>query len=360
MNENASIASKIILMLLLLALNSAARSEIYICTSPAGQTKYQDSPCEDGRGAISSIKKTTETAGDETYCRAIQQLSTQIAQLMHKGVPSTLVYDELGAQTTLSDKEITSVVNYVYSYKAVNYTPYRIGTLSNGKCMTGNWIGPTKTTPPESISRSSTGTGFIITQDGHIITNNHVVEACETAKIIINDNKMEGTIVARSTELDLAVIKSDAQVNPPSFRINEAILGETISVAGFPLTGILSSDLNITNGIVSAVRGMRDESVTFQITAPTQPGNSGGPVLDERGNVIGIVVSKLSSLWTLARTRDLPQNVNFAIHASYAIEFLKQNGVRPRDNESSILIDTKATAAYAKGFVVALECLSSN
>src|SRR4029077_18418126 len=104
--------------------------------------------------------------------------------------------------------------------------------------------------------------------------------------------------------------------------------GEEIIVIGFPLKGLLSSAPTITTGIVSSLAGLRDDRTRFQISAPVQPGNSGGPVLDKSGNVVGMVVSKLNVLRIARMTGDIPQNVNFAIPVSILTSVLDANSVK--------------------------------
>jgi S1-C subfamily serine protease len=112
--------------------------------------------------------------------------------------------------------------------------------------------------------------------------------------------------------------------------------GETVVTYGFPLSGLLSSGPTLTTGDVSALAGLRDNPLHFQISAPVQPGNSGGPLLDAQAHVIGVVVSKLNAARIARMTGgDIPQNVNFAIKGSEALAFLAANGVQPALEESA-------------------------
>ena len=107
--------------------------------------------------------------------------------------------------------------------------------------------------------------------------------------------------------------------------------GESVVTYGFPLTGLLSSGPTLTTGDVSALAGLRDNPLNLQISAPVQPGNSGGPLLDSQANVIGIVVSKLNAARIAEMTGgDIPQNVNFAVKGTEGLAFLRANGVQPK------------------------------
>ena len=104
---------------------------------------------------------------------------------------------------------------------------------------------------------------------------------------------------------------------------------------GFPLTGALASGGNVTTGIVTALAGLADDSRFLQVSALVQPGNSGGPLLDRNGTVVGVIVSKLNALSVASVTGDIPQNVNFAIKASVAAAFLDAQGVAHDDNAAT-------------------------
>ena len=136
----------------------------------------------------------------------------------------------------------------------------------------------------------------------------------------------------------------------------QAVLGETATVAGYPFGGLLASDLHVTSGNISALAGVGDDSTHLQITAPVQPGNSGGPLLDESGNVIGVVVSRLNALGVARATGAIPQNVNFAIKGSVARMFLEIHGVPYDRADSRKELSTQAIADLARGFTVAVEC----
>ena len=132
--------------------------------------------------------------------------------------------------------------------------------------------------------------------------------------------------------------------------------GEDIVVAGFPLHGLLTSDINVTKGIVSALAGPGDDRRFIQITAPIQPGNSGGPVLDASGHVVGVVVARLDALKLARRTGRLPQNVNFAISEGAARAFLDAHDVPYKTARSNRTMPTADIAAKAKGYTVLIEC----
>jgi S1-C subfamily serine protease len=207
----------------------------------------------------------------------------------------------------------------------------------------------TNTNPPSaraSIAAPApltSGSGFFVTQTGHILTNAHVVNGCEAIAIKPKgDAEIAARIVATNKNDDLAILKVDRRVERvvPLRAGRPPRAGETVVVFGFPLSGVLASTGNATTGIITALAGLRDDPHLLQISAPVQPGNSGGPVLDASGHLVAIVVGKLDSLRVVQAIRDIPQNVNFAIKASTAADFLDAHGISytsgPDNKETSI------------------------
>ncbi len=185
--------------------------------------------------------------------------------------------------------------------------------------------------PPDRESPSRSGTGFVVA-DGKVMTNNHVVDECR--RMVIRNasgTRFPARVDATDRRRDLALMTVSAAAGPPlTFRDNPPVQrGENVVTYGFPLSGLVSSGPTLTTGDVSALTGLRDNPMHIQISAPVQQGNSGGPLLDAQGNVIGVVVSKLSAARVAAVTGDIPQNVNFAIKGTEALAFLRANGVRP-------------------------------
>ena len=181
---------------------------------------------------------------------------------------------------------------------------------------------------PGDKSKFSSGTGFFVNRDGYVLTNDHVAGECEAVAVLPDRGEpMAGRVVARDPTNDLAILKTDIRpAKVAAFRIGSR-LGEPVAVFGFPLSDVLASTGNFTLGNVTATAGLRDDSRFLQISAPVQSGNSGGPLLDHNGNYVGVVTAKLNALKIMVSKGDLPQNVNFAIKAAVAANFLDTNGV---------------------------------
>jgi serine protease Do len=200
------------------------------------------------------------------------------------------------------------------------------------------------------------GTGFFVAVDGHIITNFHVTDGC---KRIETREGAQLQNIGNNQRLDLALLRLNGAARKPtaSFRDGEPVIGEQVVAFGFPLTGILSSSGKVTTGIVSGAAGLRDNPVNFQISAPVQPGNSGGPLFDQSGNVIGIVVSKLDAAKVSQLTGDIPQNVNFAIKSAEVVRFLRGNGINPIVGKESAPLKTETIASSGQSVTIQLICI---
>ena len=205
----------------------------------------------------------------------------------------------------------------------------------------------------KSLKIASRGTGFFINKDGHVLTNYHVVEDCQEIKT------PEGTLlqeVAHDKRNDLAVLKGSSVSQAAEFRLARLVLNERVAAAGYPLPGVLSSGLKITQGTLNALAGLNNDTRYVQISTPIQPGNSGGPLLDQSGHVIGVITAKLNALLTAMATGDIPQNVNFALRDSVAKAFLDANGVRYSESPTLAPVDEPALAQIAQQFPIALIC----
>ena len=205
------------------------------------------------------------------------------------------------------------------------------------------------------------GSGFVIgrnRQTTFIVTNHHVVEDCAKVTVVYAGKSYEASVLAKDANSDLALLETNIpNAQPASFsRLSRARLGEAVTAAGYPLQGLLSKSLNVTGGNISALAGLGDDAKHLQITAPLQPGNSGGPLLDASGNVVGVAASKLNAIAAAELTDDLPQNVNFAIKAALVRSFLDIHGVDYQRLPSETKLEPEQLAEHARQFTVAVHC----
>ena len=182
---------------------------------------------------------------------------------------------------------------------------------------------------PKAKAVASTGTGFYISSDT-IVTNFHVVNDCSELRLNKSGADQGAVrVLATSRADDLAALRPEAPGKSfLKLRVGAPIkAAEPVLVFGYPLAEALSSAGNTTLGNITALAGVRDDSRYIQISAAVQPGNSGGPAIDEAGRLMGVVVAKLNALAIARITGDIPQNVNFAIKVSTLVTFLEAHGI---------------------------------
>jgi S1-C subfamily serine protease len=175
---------------------------------------------------------------------------------------------------------------------------------------------------------ASSGSGFAISSDGYVITNNHVIDGCQQVVVHTKSDEIKVRIVTFDPQNDLALLKGDFRpttVLPLSTTRPELL--QDIYVAGFPFGNELSSSIKVTKGIISSLTGIGNNFSNIQIDAALQIGNSGGPIVDDMGNVIAVAVSKLDAKYMFENFGVIPENTNFGIKASVVRSLLDSNGV---------------------------------
>ena len=234
----------------------------------------------------------------------------------------------------------------------------QMGIWANDKFVGASNVGvivpPVNASPPTSAAPlNSSGTAFRVS-NGQFVTNHHVIEGCTTLKV---GGFQGGRVLASDTINDLALIAIPNDSGEiVSVRTTRTQLNEAVTAAGFPLRSLGLSGLTITNGTISSLSGLKGDTGQVQISAPVQPGNSGGPLLDSAGNVIGVVSGKLNAMKVAGIIGDVPQNVNFAISSNALRAFLDAKGVNYKEAGNERELTGVQIAARASGFTVLVEC----
>jgi S1-C subfamily serine protease len=230
--------------------------------------------------------------------------------------------------------------------------------------------------PAPGAAQSYSGSAFEVSDEGHLLTNHHVVASCRTIHLKKGGLEDVVQLVASDAQKDLAVLFDAGRMadrmshrrmmggaSLPFARFpgdnHHLLYGESIVVAGFPLPDFLGS-INVTTGTVSAMNGPNNDETVFQITAPVQGGNSGGPVLNSRGTVVGVVVATLDPIKVQKYSGDVPQNVNFAIQGKIARDFVRKSigTVAVDDGASAAEWLTTSIATYATQITYQVVCLN--
>jgi len=203
-----------------------------------------------------------------------------------------------------------------------------------------------------SIVRS--GSGYLIDKKGHVVTNAHVIDGCS----IITTGKNNTAEILRADENnDIAIIKTSdiEEYRAMSFANQDPALGQRIFVSGFPLNEILEN-LNFTSGTVSSEVGWLQNINEFQFTAPIQPGNSGGPILNEYGGVVGMSVASVSNKKFEELMDTLVQNINFGIRQSSIQSLLEQENIKYEKGNPKWFASEEAVAKEAKSGTILIKC----
>lgn len=185
---------------------------------------------------------------------------------------------------------------------------------------------------PDDPPEGAQGSGFVIDTDGDILTCAHIFEKEKKASVWIKGKRYEADVVAKDEDNDLALLKITGNEKPgvkplPIAVSPEYKMGEDVYTIGFPLSDLLGNSPRLNKGLVSSAVGEKDNPDHLQVSVETQPGNSGSPLLNKDGQVIGIMQSTLNPMNVLARTGgNLPQNVNFAAKANILRDFIKEKG----------------------------------
>jgi S1-C subfamily serine protease len=212
----------------------------------------------------------------------------------------------------------------------------------------------------QQLKAVGNGTAFAINSAGEFLTNYHVVKGCTALRMHWNGVGHDATVINSDEQNDLAVVRSSGGgIEPLHFREGKGIRpGDGIVALGFPYSGLLSTNAQVTTGDVSALTGIRDDIRFMQLTAPVQPGNSGGPLLDLSGNVVGVVSARINELAVVQATGSLPQNINFAIKSAVIRAFLEAHQITYEMAPSSAKLEPADVAETAMKSTLLLECLS--
>ncbi|TAE89003.1 MAG: serine protease, partial [Verrucomicrobia bacterium] len=179
-------------------------------------------------------------------------------------------------------------------------------------------------------SEATYGSGVFVTER-HIVTNSHVVGKAKRVAVGLGNKETWADVIAVSKDFDLALLTiTPNSLNGVALSIapNEPALGQRVRAYGYPLPMMQGYTMKATEGIISGLFGERDNPLHFQTTAPMQPGNSGGALLDEQNQLLGVAVASLDKIVVAKATGRLPENVNFGIHRDVITRFLEQQKIK--------------------------------
>lgn len=237
-----------------------------------------------------------------------------------------------GEAMSPDDRRLLQEIELRVGHQGVAAAQARVLKLAKGEFQTAA-AAPSSVEPsvPSGAPIKGTGSGAIVSAEGHVLTAAHVVENASAVRVICGAGILDAKVLALDSANDLALL----QVSGPKTPLSRLTLGqlETVRMGqhcctiGFPSPKVQGAAPKCTDGIISSVDGPAGDLRLWQVSCPIQPGNSGGPLLDEHGRLIGVVVSTLNSARFYEATGAIPQNVNYAIKAVYAYPMLAKYGI---------------------------------
>jgi S1-C subfamily serine protease len=208
-----------------------------------------------------------------------------------------------------------------------------------------------------------TGTGFVVSATGHVVTNQHVVDGCvgDIHGNLSGEPPVVLRLVSTDETNDLALLQAPLSSFKEVAIIRDKAIhpGDGVVAIGYPFHGLLTSDFTVTTGIVSSLSGILNDTRFLQISAAVQPGNSGGPLLDSAGQVVGMVAAKLNALKFAKATGDMPENINFVIKTGALRDFLDNSVVAYQTSETKTELKTADIARTARAYTLLISCTAT-
>ncbi len=203
------------------------------------------------------------------------------------------------------------------------------------------------------------GTGFVVSANGHVVTNAHVVQGCvgDIQGNPTGEAPAKLRLVSSDETNDLALLQATGTFKDiAKIRDKPIQSGDSVVAIGFPFHGLLTSDFTVTTGIVSSLSGVFNDTRFLQISAAVQPGNSGGPLLASNGDVVGVVAAKLNAIKFARATGNIPENINFAIKTGALRDFLDNSVVPYQISDAKEELRTADIARNARAFTFLISC----
>jgi S1-C subfamily serine protease len=265
---------------------------------------------------------------------------------------------------------LPALANCVVKVKATGVANAGDFAVSAPKPAAAKPVGATAPAPPNGTQPvkstktvGKTGTGFVISANGHVVTNQHVVDGCvgDIHGNLSGEPPITLRVVSSDETNDLALLQAPISSIKEVATIRDKAIhpGDAVVAIGYPFHGLLTSDFTVTTGIVSSLSGVLNDTRFLQISAAVQPGNSGGPLLDSAGQVVGMVAAKLNALKFAKATGDMPENINFAIKTGALRDFLDNSVVSYQTSETRAELKTADIARNARAYTLLISCTAT-
>ena len=331
----------------LLVAGSVHAQKIYKWTDSAGNVQYTQTPPPVGVDAEQQKVAQKEVSDlRRKYCAAIRDIAYRMAFNSNRSIADAdAAARELETREGIDVDQIAlrELVNFVYAGARSGYRGFpsneasEIAGRAHNACLGGSFgkLGRAPATaradaaqngaaPTTPKADTFTGTGWVT--HGLIATNYHVIEGKDRIRVRFADGRESTAFVGETDkDNDVALLRIGGQL-PPGLPLAgaEAAIGAEVFTMGYPHTAIMGNNAKLTTGIVNSTTGLQDDPRIYQISVPVQSGNSGGPLLNRRGEVVGLVTAKLSAAQVYKWTGDLPQNVNYAVKVRFLSALLQR------------------------------------
>lgn len=349
--QGARLATLALLLVAAVASPDVAAQKIYQWVDEHGNTQFTQTPPPEGIKTESrEMAQTVLTDERRAYCAEIRGLAARLSTLRRQGMSGTTASEsirevEVSEGLDVSEVALRELVNFVFAGGRQRDYDIDVSGRAHAACIGGSFgkLGRTlakagqaggakkpAAAGKEAPRGTSTGTGWIT--HGLIATNYHVIKGHHDVKVRFANGREATAFVGDYDETnDVALLRVGGQL-PPGLPLagGEASIGADVFTLGYPLTDIMGSNAKLTTGIVNSTTGLRDDPRLYQISVEVQAGNSGGPLVNLDGAVVGLVTAKLSAAQVYRWTGDMPQNVNYAVKVSF-LEKLLRNG-SPAEN----------------------------
>lgn len=346
----------------------ATAQQVYKWVDENGQVQFTQTP-PPNQAEFETRDMSSQQVSDErrAYCAAIRDFAREIATVAARGVPITAANDhvrqvEARYRVDVDQIAMRELVNYVYSNTSRGRYDPSVAGRAHDACLNGSFgkqgrAGGTTAdggTDGRRRAGTSSGTGWV--SRGVIVTNHHVVEDRRRLRVrFANGDERPARLLTSSTDDDIALLSVQGDL-PDGLPIApyEGSIGMDVFTLGYPHTDIMGSNAKLTSGIINATTGLRDDPRLYQISVAVQSGNSGGPLVNLNGEVIGVVTAKLSVDAVYRATGDMPQNVNYAVKTYPILKLMNQAGVSVTTSTPVAGSLQELAARYAPSIVVVL------
>lgn len=307
----------------------AQAASVYKWVDENGNVVYSQTPPPDSGQSVQQ-REVDGGAREELapYCRAVGKFAYTLADAMARGVALATAVSYAGAVRDEvqdmggGDAQLQEIAYFVFSMenglRAGRVSLSQIADLARDRCMSGRFAVLRSASRSGGATRS--GTGWFMDR-GVVVTSLHVVNDAESITLVTADGReVPATLLYSDREHDLAMLSTEV-VDIPGLPVqeNDAGIGTPVFTIGFPHSSVMGIRPKLSDGVISSTAGLRDDPTSYQISVPVQSGNSGGPLLDMSGSVVGVVSAKLSSGRMQAATGDATENVNYAVKSVHVL-----------------------------------------